>query len=146
MTNFTCDGKTRCDSYNRMASDYEADLNKIEKLEGELNQLANQYNSIVNQNRSLQKELNEIKKKPFFPYTMNDGGRIDFGEFVLISHAWFTISNLPFILGIVEIECLPTGTRKMYLGYGSSDGKDFKKDVLDIVLHGQKIHDSYEGF
>ena len=102
------------------------------------------YKKIVQQNKNLQSELSEIKKRPFFPYVLNSGNHADFGEFYLISHAWFTISNLPCQLGIVEIECKPEGTRKMYLGYGESCGKDFRKDVVNVVLFGQKIKDSGE--
>lgn len=119
----TCDGNTRCDSYTRMAEDYERDLKRISKLE---------------------KELKNLKEKPFFPYQLNSGNGMDFGEFVLISHAWFTISNIPIQLGIVEVEWKSSKARKMYLGAGSTNGKDFKKDVLSIALHGQKIKDSSE--
>lgn len=119
----TCDGNTRCDSYKRMAQDYESDLRKIDFLE---------------------KELKKLKEKPFFPYVLNSGNNMDFGEFILISHAWFTISNIPFQLGIVEVEWKKSKVRKMYLGAGSTNGKDFKKDVLSIALHGQKIKDSSE--
>ena len=96
------------------------------------------------QNHQLQGELSDLKNKPFFPYALNSGNRMDFGEFVLISHAWFTISNLPVQLGIVEVEWKSSGIRKMYLGAGSTNGKDFKKDVLSIALYGQKIKDSSE--
>ena len=96
------------------------------------------------QNRQLQGELSDLKSKPFFPYALNSGNRMDFGEFVLISHAWFTIPNLPVQLGIVEVEWKSSGIRKMYLGAGSTNGKDFKKDVLSIALYGQKIKDSSE--
>lgn len=109
------------------------------------------HNDTVKQNRDLQgdlnaknRELNELKKKPFFPYALNSGNNMDFGEFILISHAWFTISNIPFQLGIVEVEWKSSGVRKMYLGAGSTNGKSFKQDVLSIALHGQKIKDSAE--
>lgn len=102
------------------------------------------HEEVVNQNRQLQRELNDLKNKPFFPYELNSGNGMDFGEFVLISHAWFTIPNLPAQLGIVEVEWKSSGLRKMYLGAGSSGGKDFKKDVVSIALHGQKIKDSSE--
>lgn len=102
------------------------------------------HEEVVNQNRQLQRELNDLKNKPFFPYELNSGNGMDFGEFVLISHAWFTIQNLPAQLGIVEVEWKSSGLRKMYLGAGSSGGKDFKKDVVSIALHGQKIKDSSE--
>lgn len=102
------------------------------------------HEEVVNQNRQLQRELNDLKNKPFFPYELNSGNGMDFGEFVLISHAWFTIPNLPAQLGIVEVEWKTSGLRKMYLGAGSSGGKDFKKDVVSIALHGQKIKDSSE--
>ena len=111
----------------------------------------NNHEETVKQNRQLQQELNaktkalkELKKRPFFPYKMNSGDNMDFGEFVLISHAWFTIPNLPVQLGIVEVEWKSSGIRKMYLGAGSTKGKDFKKDVLSIALYGQKIKDSSE--
>ena len=102
------------------------------------------HEEVVTQNRNLQRELNNLKQKPFFPYALNSGNRMDFGEFVLISHAWFTIPNLPVQLGIVEVEWKSSGIRKMYLGAGSTNGKDFKKDVLSIALYGQKIKDSSE--
>lgn len=109
------------------------------------------HEETVNQNRQLQSELNrkqmeidELKKKPFFPYALNSGDRMDFGEFILISHAWFTIPNLPAQLGIVEVEWKTSSIRKMYLGVGASGGKNFKSDVLSIALHGQKIKDSSE--
>lgn len=102
------------------------------------------HNEIIKQNQQLQSELRTLKERPFFPYELNSGNGLDFGEFVLISHAWFTISNLPAQLGIVEVEWKSSGVRKMYLGAGCSDGKDFKSDVLAIALHGQKIKDSSE--
>lgn len=102
------------------------------------------HEEVVTQNHNLQRELNNLKQKPFFPYALNSGNRMDFGEFVLISHAWFTIPNLPVQLGIVEVEWKSSGIRKMYLGAGSTNGKDFKKDVLSIALYGQKIKDSSE--
>ena len=102
------------------------------------------HEEVVTQNHNLQRELNDLKNKPFFPYELNSGNGMDFGEFVLISHAWFTIPNLPVQLGIVEIEWKSSGIRKMYLGAGSTNGKDFKKDVLSIALYGQKIKDSSE--
>lgn len=104
------------------------------------------YDNVVLQNKNLQGELNTLKKQPFFPYALNSGGNKDFGEFYLISHAWFSISNFPIQLGIVEVEWKNSGVRKMYLGAGSTNGKDFNKDVLSIALHGQKIKDSSEGF
>jgi len=64
---------------------------------------------------------------------------MDFGEFILISHAWFTISNLPEQLGIIEVEWKATGNRKMYLGKGDSNGVNFRADVLSIAQHGQKL-------
>lgn len=102
------------------------------------------HEQTVKQNKNLQSELRELKKQPFFPYALNSGNRTDFGEFYLISHAWFSISNFPIQLGIVEVEWKSSGVRKMYLGAGSTNGKDFKKDVLSITLHGQKIKDSSE--
>lgn len=102
------------------------------------------HEEVIKQNHQLQGELNDLKNKPFFPYALNSGNRMDFGEFVLISHAWFTIPNLPVQLGIVEVEWKSSGIRKMYLGAGSTNGKDFKKDVLNIALYGQKIKDSSE--
>lgn len=102
------------------------------------------HNEIVKQNQQLQSELRALKERPFFPYELNSGNGLDFGEFILISHAWFTISNLPAQLGIVEVEWKTSGARKMYLGAGCSGGKDFKSDVLAIALHGQKIKDSSE--
>lgn len=109
------------------------------------------HEGTVQQNRDLQsrlssreKELEKLKNAPFFPYIMNDGGRADFGAFYLISHAWFNITNFPILLGIVEIEWKDTGIRKMYLGAGSTNGKDFRQDVFGVALHGQKIKDSSE--
>ena len=109
------------------------------------------HEGTVRQNQSLQGELNkkireleQLKEKPFFPYTMNDGGRTDFGEFYLISHAWFTIPNIQFQLGIVEVEWKTSGVRKMYLGAGNTNGENFNQDVRSIALYGQKIKDSSE--
>ena len=109
------------------------------------------YNKIIEQNVNLQTELNllkdkikDIKKKPFFPYALNSEQNMDFGEFYLISHAWFTIPNLHEQLGIVEVEWKSSGVRKTYLGKGDSNGTNFKADVLSIALHGQKIKDSSE--
>lgn len=109
----------------------------------------NNHEETVKQNRQLQQELNvktkalkELKKRPFFPYKMNSGNNMDFGEFILISHAWFTIPNLHEQLGIIEVEWKSLGVRKMYLGKGDSNGVNFKADVLSIALCGQKIKDS----
>lgn len=105
--------------------------------------LAN-HEATVKQNRQLQNELNVLKQQPFFPYKLNSGNNEDFGEFILISHAWFTIPNLTKQLGIVEVEWKYSGVRKMYLGAGSTNGGDFRQDVLSIALHGEKIKDSSE--
>ena len=109
------------------------------------------HEETVQQNRNLQTqlttkeaELKKIKEAPFFPYVMNDGGRAEYKEFYLISHAWFTIPNLPALLGIVEVEWKSSGIKKMYLGVGSTNGKNFNKDVASIVFYGQKIKDSSE--
>lgn len=111
------------------------------------------HDETVTQNKNLQtslrqkeKELKELKKKPFFPYSLNSGNMADYGEFLLVSHAWFTIPNLPVQLGIVEVEWKSSGVRKMYLGAGASGGKDFKSDVVSIALFGQKIKDSSDEF
>ncbi len=130
--------------------EYLEDEEIIERLKAIKLSLCN-HKETVQQNRDLQVELKDVKnkleelsKKPFFPYILNSGNNMDFGEFILISHAWFTISNIPFQLGIVEVEWKQSNIRKMYLGAGASNGKDFKKDVLSIALHGQKIKDSSE--
>lgn len=123
--------------------EYLEDEEIIKKLHSIQMSLRN-HEEVVTQNRNLQRELNNLKQKPFFPYELNSGNGMDFGEFVLISHAWFTIPNLPAQLGIVEVEWKSSGIRKMYLGAGVSGGKDFKKDVMSIALHGQKIKDASE--
>lgn len=123
--------------------EYLEDEEIIKKLHSIQMSLRN-HEEVITQNRNLQRELNNLKQKPFFPYELNSGNGMDFGEFVLISHAWFTIPNLPAQLGIVEVEWKSSGIRKMYLGAGASGGKDFKKDVMSIALHGQKIKDASE--
>ena len=116
----------------------------IRELKANNDQAVTQYNEVVKQNKNLQSEIKTLKEQPFFPYKMNSGNNMDFGEFILISHAWFTIPNLPAQLGIVEVEWKTSSIRKMYLGVGTSCGKNFKEDVLSIALHGQKIKDSSE--
>lgn len=143
-----------CAMYNLISNP--ADTQKTEFLEDEeiisrmyaIEMSLKNYEKTVEQNRQLQQELNaktkeleELKKRPFFPYEINSGNNMDFGEFILISHAWFTISNLHEQLGIIEVEWKSSGVRKMYLGKGDSNGTNFKADVLSIVLHGQKIKD-----
>ncbi len=136
---------------NNMNPEFLEDEEIIKRLKAVRMSLLNHEETVI-QNRNLQTELNkankkleELNRKPFFPYQLNSGNRTDFGEFYLISHAWFTISNFPIQLGIVEVEWKSSGVRKMYLGVGTSNGKDFKQDVLNIALHGQKIKDSSEG-
>lgn len=138
------------DPEDKQSPEFLEDEEIIKRLNAVKMSLQNHEETII-QNRNLQgelknktRELEQLKKQPFFPYSMNDGGRADFGEFYLISHAWFTISNFPISLGIVEVEWKTSGIRKMYLGAGSTNGKDFNKDVLSIALHGQKIKDSSE--
>lgn len=143
-----------CAMYNLISNP--ADTQRPEFLEDEeiisrmysIEMSLKNYEKTVEQNRQLQQELNaktkeleELKKRPFFPYEMNSGNNMDFGEFILISHAWFTIPNLHEQLGIIEVEWKSSGVRKMYLGKGDSNGTNFKADVLSIVLHGQKIKD-----
>lgn len=111
----------------------------IRELKANNDQAVIQYDEVVKQNKNLQGEINALKKQPFFPYKLNSGHNMDFGEFVLISHAWFTISNLTEQLGIVEVEWKSSGERKMYLGKGDSNGVNFKADVLSIAQHGQKL-------
>lgn len=114
----------------------------IRQLKTKNNQAVTQYNEVVKQNKNLQTKLKLLKKQPFFPYKLNSGNNMDFGEFILISHAWFTISNLSEQLGIIDVEWKLSGVRKMYLGKGDSNGANFKADVLSIVLCGQVIGDS----
>lgn len=98
----------------------------------------NQYEAVVKQNKSLQSEIKTLKEAPFFPYALNDGKRIDFGEFYLISHAWFSFLNTTDTIGIVEVEYKDTNhSRKMYMGIGT--GGDWTADVLKIAQYGQKI-------
>ncbi len=111
----------------------------IRKLKASNDQAVIQYDEVVKQNKNLQGEINTLKKQPFFPYKLNSGHNMDFGEFILISHAWFTISNLSEQLGIIEVEWKATGKRKMYLGKGDSNGVNFKADVLSIAQYGQKL-------
>lgn len=111
----------------------------IRELKASNDQAVTQYDEVVKQNKNLQGEINALKKQPFFPYKLNSGHNMDFGEFVLISHAWFTISNLTEQLGIIEVEWKSSGERKMYLGKGDSNGVNFKADVLSIAQHGQKL-------
>ena len=114
----------------------------IRELKAINDQAVTQYDEVVKQNKNLQGEINTLKKQPFFPYKLNSGHNMDFGEFILISHAWFTISNLSEQLGIIDVEWKSSGVRKMYLGKGDSNGANFKADVLSIVLCGQVIKDS----
>ena len=138
------------DPEDNKSPEYLEDEEIIKRLKAVKLSLKNHEETVL-QNRDLQgqlnnkaRELEQIKQRPFFPYPMNDGGRTDFGGFYLISHAWFNITNFPLLLGIVEVEWKPSGIRKMYLGAGNTNGKDFKQDVLGVVLHGQKIKDSSE--
>ena len=72
-------------------------MNEIEKLQKEIQAMrlsVQNHDETVKQNRDLQTELKnakdkikELESRPFFHYQMNDGGRKDYGEFYLISHA-----------------------------------------------------------
>ncbi len=110
----------------------------------EINLLAAQNEGLKKQNRALQKELNALKKAPFFPYPLNSGGDMDFGEFVLISHAWCSFLNTPQQIGIIEIEDKNSGARKMYIGicYSKPTFEGFKNSVLQIVQYGTKIKET----
>ena len=139
------------DPNDNQSPEYFEDEEIIKRLQAIKLSLQNHEETVL-QNRDLQGELNkkereleQLKKQPFFPYAMNDGGRTDFGEFYLISHAWFTIPNIQSQLGIVEVEWKSSGVRKMYLGAGNTNGENFNQDVRSIALYGQKIKDSSEG-
>lgn len=103
------------------------------------------HNDTVQQNKSLQREnalmkneINKFRNKPFFPYPLNNGNRTDFGDFYLISYAWFNSLNTTDIVGIIEVEYKTNDRpRKMYIGIGK--GKDITADVLSIATYGQKI-------
>lgn len=135
-------------------------MKEIKELENEIATLklsVKNRDEIITQNKSLQTELrnaeveiaalNEKIKKleelPFFPYPMNSGGRKDYGEFYLISHAWFSCMAETKQVGIVEVEW-KTGGRCIYLGIGSGVANPgmFDYDVKKIALYGQKIKDS----
>lgn len=133
-----CEPIEDCESPIELFRTYES---VIRELKTNNNQTVTQYNEVVEQNKNLQGEINALKKQPFFPYKLNPGHNMDFGEFILISHAWFTISNLSEQLGIIEVEWKATGNRKMYFGKGDSNGVNFKTDVLSIAKHGQKLRD-----
>ena len=113
------------------------------------------HDETVKQNRDLQselnntkKELNELKNKPFFPFPMNSGDGLDFGEFILISHAWFSFLNTLQQIGIVEVEYKAQKRRVLYVGITNpiATAEGFKKSVLEIASFGQKIKDSGDGF
>lgn len=113
------------------------------------------YNNVVQQNKSLQTQLNEttaalekLKEKPFFPYLMNSGNMADFGEFYLVSHAWFSFLDEKQQIGIVEVEYKnQNGRRVMYMGItkGEPTQEGFVQSVLKIANYGQKIKDSSDG-
>lgn len=103
------------------------------------------HEETIAQNRDLQSEIKtkndklaELEKRPFFPYPMNDGNMADFGEFYLVSHAWFHSLNESRQIGIIEIQTKSTDERKIYLGM-SKGLSDFKQDVLNIAQYGSKI-------
>lgn len=114
------------------------------------------HEGTVQQNRNLQQELQnkektikKLKERPFFPYPMNDGGMTDFGEFYLVSHAWFSFLNTTQQVGIVEVEYkTPDKSRKIYVGIASGDptAECFNQSVLSIAKYGQKIKDSSDEF
>lgn len=114
---------------------YEKKIRGLEKINSDA---AIQYNKVVEQNHDLQTEIKNTKEAPFFPYQLNDGNRADFGEFYLISHAWFTFLNTVDCVGVIEVEHKDVSkSRKMYIGIGK--GKDISVDVLNIAQYGQKI-------
>lgn len=135
-------------------------MKEIEELKNEIKTLklsVQNRDEVIVQNRNLQTELrnaeikiatlNEKIKKleelPFFPYPMNSGGRKDYGEFYLISHAWFSCMLETKQIGIIEVEW-KKGGRCIYLGVGSgiANPNMFDYDVKKIALFGQKIKDS----
>ena len=127
----------------------------VEKRFQTLKHALTNHDETVKQNRDLQSELNntkreleELKNKPFFPFPMNSGGGLDFGEFVLISHAWFSFLNSLQQVGIVEVEYKTQNRRVVYIGITNSTAtpEGFKKSVLEIAKFGQKIKDSGDGF
>lgn len=113
------------------------------------------YDNVVNQNKSLQTQLNEttkklnnLKDKPFFPYALNSGNMADFGEFYLVSHAWFSFLDEKQQIGIIEVEYKnQNGRRVMYMGIakGEPTQESFVQSVLKIAKYGQKIKDSNDG-
>jgi hypothetical protein len=114
---------------------YEKKIRGLEKINSDA---AIQYDKVVEQNHDLQTELKNTKEAPFFPYPLNDGNRADFGEFYLISHAWFTFLNTADYVGVIEVEFKDVSkSRKMYIGIGK--GKDISVDVMNIAHYGQKI-------
>jgi len=104
------------------------------------------HKETVKQNQSLQKSLNELKERPFFPYPLNSGNRQDYGEFYLISHAWFSFLNTSQQIGIVEVEYKHDKHRAMYIGitHAVPTPEGFRASVLCIAQYGQKIRDSRE--
>ena len=88
----------------------------------------------------LQNKIKELEKRPFFPYPMNDGRRKDYGEFYLISHAWFSFLNTTQQVGIVEVEW-KSGNHCLYIGLGSGvpNLKMFDFEVKNIALYGHKL-------
>lgn len=99
------------------------------------------HEATVKQNRDLQTELNNLKNKPFFPFGLNSGGLTDYGEFLLVSHAWFGFLDETRQIGIVEVEWKKSGKRCLYMGIGSGKAtlENFNADVRKIALYGQKI-------
>lgn len=96
------------------------------------------YEKVVEQNQQLQQQIKEMKQKLFFPFSANSGNRKDYGEFYLISHAWFAFLNDSVTVGIIEVEYKsPKPHRKVYLGIGRGD--NFDRDVSNIAQYGQLL-------
>ena len=142
------------DNYSILQEKFGDEMKRNNELNTKLFQAVSQYNAVVQQNKDLQTELNqknkmidELNSKPFFPYQMNDGGRLDFGSFVLISHAWFSFLNTKFQVGIVEVEYKNDNRRVMYVGITNpvATERGFRDSVIEIAAYGQKIKDSAEG-
>lgn len=95
----------------------------------------NQYQKVVEQNRDLQAELREKAMQ----IGWNDGGNVNFGEFLLKRHSWCSFLNTTDTVGFIEIEKTNDHHRKIYVGIGK--GIDFNADVLNIAQYGTCIKD-----
>lgn len=112
-------------------------VNRIDTIKLALNN----HNETVKQNQNLQQSVRDLQKYDIRELPANDID-LEISENVkAVKYSFYTFLNSYLSIGLIKVidTRLQNRVSKMYLGL--AQGSDFKADVANIVLYGQKIYE-----